>query len=96
MSYKYFYCFLFTFSLTISNAQVSEAVKKLAQPLDNVSYAESPNIGVGGEKSKIYNQFKKVAKIASNDELYYYAMNGSNALGFIPPRSYLKEMIKDS
>ncbi|WP_330747384.1 hypothetical protein [Chryseobacterium sp. CP-77] len=80
MSYKYFYCFLFTFSLTISNAQVSEAVKKLAQPLDNVSYAESPNIGVGGEKSKIYNQFKKVAKIASNDELYYYAMNGSNAL----------------
>lgn len=80
MSYKYFYCFLFTFSLIISNAQVSEAVKKLAQALDNVSYAESPNIGVGGEKSKIYNQFKKVAKIASNDELYYYAMNGSNAL----------------
>ncbi|MGX5683886.1 hypothetical protein ACWKWW_04935 [Chryseobacterium cucumeris] len=80
MSYKYFYCFLFTFSLTISNAQVSEAVKKLTQPLDNVSYAESPNIGVGGEKSKIYNQFKKVAKIASNDELYYFAMNGSNAL----------------
>ncbi|QWT85780.1 hypothetical protein EGI15_17140 [Chryseobacterium cucumeris] len=80
MSYKYFYCFLFTFSLTISNAQVSEAVKKLAQPLDNVSYAESPNIGVRGEKSKIYNQFKKVAKIASNDELYYFAMNGSNSL----------------
>ncbi|MCJ7932929.1 MAG: hypothetical protein MUW56_04670 [Chryseobacterium sp.] len=33
-----------------------------------------------GEESKIYNQFKKIAKIASNDELYYYAMNGSNAL----------------
>ncbi|MEF9476569.1 hypothetical protein OWR28_01295 [Chryseobacterium sp. 1B4] len=52
----------------------------MAQPLDNISYAESPNIGVGGEESKIYNQFKKIAKIASNDELYYYAMNGSNAL----------------
>ena len=80
MRYKYFYCFLFTFILIISNAQISEAVKKLAQPLGNVSYAESPNIGVGGEESKIYNQFKKVAKIATRDELYYFAMNGSNSL----------------
>ncbi|WP_374463853.1 hypothetical protein [Chryseobacterium sp.] len=80
MRNKYFYGFLITFSYIGYNAQASDRVKKLAQPLDNISYAESPNIGVGGEKSKIYNQFKKIAKIASNDELYYYAMSGSNAL----------------
>lgn len=80
MRNKYFYGFLITFSCIGCNAQISDRVKKLAQPLDNISYAESPHIGVGGEASKIYNQFKKVAKIASNDELYYYAMSGSNAL----------------
>lgn len=80
MRYKYFYAFLFTFSLIKYNAQVSDAVKKLAQPLDNISYAESSHIGAGGEESKIYNQFKKVAQAANNDELYYFAMNGSNAL----------------
>ena len=80
MRYKYFCSFLLIFGFIGYNAQVSDAVKKLAQPLDHISYAESSHIGVGGEESKIYNQFKKVAKIATNDELYYFAMNGSNAL----------------
>ncbi|MGG1921395.1 hypothetical protein AB1278_06275 [Chryseobacterium sp. NRRL B-14798] len=80
MKNKYFYGFLITFIYTGYNAQVSDTVKKLAQPLSTLSYAESSHIGYGGEESKIYNQFKKIAKTASNDELYYYAMNGSNAL----------------
>lgn len=80
MRNKYFYGFIITFSCVGYNAQVSDTVKKLAQPLNTISYAESSHIGYGGEESKIYNQFKKIAKIASNDELYYYAMNGSNAL----------------
>lgn len=80
MRYQYFYGFLLTFCLIMYNAQVSDAVKKLAKPLENISYAESSHIGAGGEESKIYNQFKKVAQSATNDELYYFAMNGSNAL----------------
>ncbi|MFS4431794.1 hypothetical protein [Chryseobacterium sp. S90] len=80
MSYKYFCGLLLTLSCIGYNAQVSDAVKKLAKPLDHISYAESSHIGAGGEESKIYNQFKKVAKIATNDELFYFAMNGSNAL----------------
>jgi hypothetical protein len=80
MRYKYLFSFLLTFNLVWSEAQISDAVKELAQPLDNISYAESPHIGFGGEESKIYNQFKKVAQAANNDELYYFAMNGSNAL----------------
>ncbi len=80
MRYNIFYCFLFTFSMIKFNAQVSEAVKKTAKPLENISYAESSHTGAGGEESEIYNQFKKVAKIATNNELYYFAMNGSNAL----------------
>lgn len=80
MRYKHFYSFLLAFSFIGYDAQVSDAVKKLAQPLDKISYVESSHIGAGGEESKIYNQFKKVAQAANNDELYYFAMNGSNAM----------------
>ncbi|RLJ33571.1 hypothetical protein CLU97_3056 [Chryseobacterium sp. 7] len=80
MRYKYFYVFLLVLSFIGYNAQVSDAVKKLAKPLENISYAESSHIGAGGDESKIYNQFKKVAQAANNEELYYFAMNGSNAL----------------
>jgi len=80
MKSQYFYGFLLSFIFVGYKAQISDTVKKLAQPLDTISYAESSHIGYGGEESKIYNQFKKVAQVASNDELYYFAMNGSNAL----------------
>ncbi|WP_077419301.1 hypothetical protein [Chryseobacterium sp. JV274] len=94
MGYKYFYGFLLAFSFAGYNAQVSDTVKKLAQPLDTISYAESSHIGVGGEESKIYNQFKKVAKIASNDELYYFVMNGSNALKLYSGKELFKRKDK--
>ncbi|MEJ5050063.1 hypothetical protein WH221_09485 [Chryseobacterium culicis] len=94
MRYKYFYGFLLALSFAGYNAQVSDAVKKLAQPLDTISYAESSHIGYGGEESKIYNQFKKVAKVASNDELYYFAMNGSNALKLYSGKELFKRKDK--
>ena len=65
MRYKYFYVFLLVFSFIGYNAQVSDAVKKLAKPLENISYAESSHIGVGGDESKIYNQFKSLFKFCS-------------------------------
>ncbi|AZA84924.1 hypothetical protein C1637_21825 [Chryseobacterium lactis] len=71
---------LLTVNFLWFNAQLSDKVKELAKPLDSISYAESSRIGVGGEESEIYNQFRQLAKVASNDELYYFAKNGSNAL----------------
>lgn len=62
MKYKYFYSLLLVVNIVFYHAQVSDAVKKMAQPLSTLSYAESSHIGYGGEESKIYNQFKKIAK----------------------------------
>ncbi|WP_312508067.1 hypothetical protein [Chryseobacterium culicis] len=89
-----FYCLLFTFSIIKLNAQVSDTVKKTAKPLDNISYAESSHTGAGGEESQLYNQFKKVARIATNDELYYFAMNGSNALKLYSGKELFKRKDK--
>ncbi|MBL7880233.1 MAG: hypothetical protein JNN23_10355 [Chryseobacterium gambrini] len=52
----------------------------LAEPLDTIQYAESSHIGIGGERSKLYDDFRKLAKTATNDELFYLAKNGSNSL----------------
>jgi len=71
---------LLLFQSVVFTAQVSNKVKELAKPLDTISYAESSHIGIGGEKSKIYNHFKNLSKAANNNELYYFAKNGSNAL----------------
>lgn len=78
--YKYLFGLLLTFNFTWYTCQISDQMKALAKPLDNISYAESSHIGVAGQKSKIYNQFKELAKVASNEDLYYFAKNGSNAL----------------
>lgn len=59
-------------------------------PLNAFSYAESPHIGVSGEKSKIYDYFQKLSKVAKNDELYYLAKNGSNALKLYSGQELLK------
>lgn len=61
-------------------AQISKKVKMLASPLDTIQYAESSHIGIGGERSKLYDDFRKLAKTATNDELFYLAKNGSNSL----------------
>jgi hypothetical protein len=77
---KYLCFFLIIFNITSYKCQISDNVKSLAQPLENFSNAESSHIDVDGRESEIYNQFKKLAKVANNDELYYFAKNGSNAL----------------
>lgn len=84
-----FILFLVFYSYSV-NAQVSFKVKQLAKPLDTISYAESSHIGIGGENSKIYDYFRKLSKIAKNDELYYYAKNGSNALKLYSSQKLLK------
>lgn len=94
MKYNLLYCFLFTFGIIKLNAQVSDAVKTTAKPLENISYAESSHTGAGGEESQLYNKFKKVAKIATNDELYYFAMNGSNALKLYSGKELFKRKDK--
>lgn len=71
---------IFLFQACILRAQVSDELKKLAKPLDAFPYAESSNIGISGKKSKIYDYFRKISKVAKNDELYYFSKNGSNAL----------------
>lgn len=45
-------------SISFFIAQISKKVKELAKPLETISYAESSHIGIGGEKSEIYNYFK--------------------------------------
>ncbi|MEN4762399.1 hypothetical protein ABEG63_18870 [Chryseobacterium sp. C39-AII1] len=65
---------------TFVDAQLSQKTIELAKPLDTISYAESYNIGIDGEKSKIYGYFQKLSASATNDELYYLAQNGSNSL----------------
>jgi hypothetical protein len=71
---------LFLLVFGFSNAQISRKTKTLAKPLEAFSYAESRYIGVGGEKSTLYDYFIKLSEVASVDELYYLAKNGSNAL----------------
>ncbi|OVE57498.1 hypothetical protein [Chryseobacterium mucoviscidosis] len=68
------------FTIIFCEAQISEKVKMLAKPLDTIQYAESSHIGIGGERSKLYDDFRKLAKNATNDELFYLAKNGSNSL----------------
>ncbi|WP_347219203.1 hypothetical protein [Chryseobacterium sp.] len=77
---KYLCFFLIILNFSWYKGQISDKVRALAQPLENIFHAESAHIDVDGRESKIYNQFKKLAKIANNDELYYFAKNGSNAL----------------
>lgn len=71
---------LLLFTVIFCEAQISEKVKMLAKPFDTIQYAESSHIGIGGERSKLYDDFRKLARIATNDELFYLAKNGSNSL----------------
>ena len=84
------FTFLFLLQAYIFSAQISQEIRKLAKPLDSISYAESSHIGYGGEESKIYNYFKNLSKVASNDDLYYFAKNGSNSLRLYSSKELLK------
>lgn len=60
--------------------QISNEKQKLLEPLLKLDYAESNNIGVGGEPSKIYENFQSVKSKFNNKELLFLARNSSNAL----------------
>ena len=80
----------FLFVTGFSNAQISEKAKVLAKPLEAFSYAESRYIGIGGDKSTLYDHFRKLSKVASTDDLYYLAKNGSNALRLYSSQELMK------
>ncbi|WP_415328551.1 hypothetical protein [Chryseobacterium sp. MMS23-Vi53] len=84
------FVFILLSQTCILNAQLSNKVRTLAKPLDTISFAESSHIGIDGEESKIYNSFKKLSKTATNNELYYFAKNGSNALKLYSSKELLK------
>ncbi len=81
------YCLL---TVCFISAQVSHKVKALAKPLENISYAESLHIGIGGERSVLYEEFRKLSEAARADELYYFSKNGSNALRLYSGAELLK------
>lgn len=60
--------------------QISNEKQKLLEPLLKLNYAESSNIGVGGEPSKIYEKFQSIKSKFNNKELLFLARNSSNAL----------------
>lgn len=86
---------LLLFTITFCEAQISKKIKMLASLLDTIQYAESSHIGIGGERSKLYDDFRKLAKTATNDELFYLSKNGNNSLNCTQGKNFLKEMIND-
>lgn len=80
----------FLFVTGFSNAQISEKAKVLAKPLEAFSYAESRYIGIGGDKSTLYDHFRKLSQVASTDDLYYLAKNGSNAFRLYSSQELMK------
>lgn len=74
----------------IGNAQISKKAKVLVKPLETFSYAESPYIGIGGDKSILYGYFRKLSEVASSNDLYYLAKNGSNALKLYSGQELMK------
>lgn len=77
-----FFIFLFSISIQISFSQVSKRVYELSKKLDTISYAESSHVGFAGTPSSIYSDYRKIDSVATNDELFHFAKNGSNSLKF--------------
>ncbi len=80
----------FLLAISLCTAQTSKKAKILAKPLESFSYAESRYIGIGGEKSTLYDHFIKLSEVASADDLYNLAKNGSNALKLYSSRELMK------
>lgn len=76
--------FLIVFSTIsiFSFGQLSSNKQKLILPLLKIDYAESKNIGEGGEYSSIYRSFENVKAKLSNQDLLILAKNSSNSLRF--------------
>lgn len=76
--------FLIIFSTIsiLSFGQLSSNKQKLIKPLLTIDYAESENVGAGGEYSEAYRSFENVKAKLSNQDLLILAKNSSNSLRF--------------
>ncbi len=61
-------------------AQLSADKYQLIKELSKIDYAESRNIGVGGELSKIYESFENIKSNFDDHDLIFLAKNSSNVL----------------
>lgn len=64
----------------ISFGQLSLRNQRLIKPLLIEEVAESPHVGIGGNKSKVYEKFEKIKSKLSNDDLFYLAKNSNDVL----------------
>ncbi|WP_299619902.1 hypothetical protein [uncultured Tenacibaculum sp.] len=78
---------LFFISIGSILSQVSSQVSELSKKLETIHYAESSHVGVSGRPSIIYSDYRKIDSIATNEELFHFAKNGSNSLRFYSLRS---------
>ena len=76
--------FLIVFSTIsiFSFGQLSSNKQKLIQPLLKIDYAESENVGAGGEYSEVYRSFANIKGKLTNQDLLILALNSSNSLRF--------------
>ena len=76
--------FLIVFSTIsiFSFGQLSSNKQKLIQPLLKIDYAESENVGAGGEYSEVYRSFANIKGKLTNQDLLILAKNSSNSLRF--------------
>lgn len=65
-----------------SLGQLSPDKQKLIKPLLTIDYAESENIGAGGEYSEVYRSFANIKGKLINQDLLILAKNSSNSLRF--------------
>lgn len=73
---------IFLIVAVFSFGQLSPNKQKLIKPLLMIDYAESENIGVGGEYSEIYRSFANIKGKLTNQDLLILAKNSSNSLRF--------------
>lgn len=78
---KTFLIIFLTISI-FSFGQLSPNQQKLIKPLLKIDYAESKNIGAGGEYSEIYRSFANIKGKLTNQDLLILAKNSSNSLRF--------------
>lgn len=81
--------FLLLFSVSIQSilSQFSSQVSELSKKLDTIHYAESSHVGIAGKPSIIFSDYRKIDSIATNEELFHFAKNGSNSLRFYSLKS---------
>ena len=71
-------------------SQLSSEKQKFIQYLSKVDFAESKNIGIGGELSEVYKSFEDIKGKLDDNDLEFLAKNSSNSLRFYSSIELLK------